>query len=240
MAKNFIYGLYNNMVKITKLEINTLNNDFYRFRSRIIQSRKQDNTYFVSKMSAFEKKYKKAGLEINFAREIFSFAEILREKGIKDLPGIIYSSLAKMPFLNIQLKEQYALKGLEYAQEQGDSIHTLARLVDLEKIYKYKGNTHNYVAVLFQQEKILDSICKNFKDAKSNYRTYSRQNSSIDKYEIELAKTRVDIAKVIIKSNPRLAKILLERACKVFKHTNRQKEVDFVNSMLAEIHNINL
>ncbi len=226
------------MAKINKIELNALNSDFCRFRSRITQSRKQDSAYFVSQISHFEKRYKRAGLQNNFAREIFALAGVLRGIGIVDLPGIIYSNLMKMPFLNNQVKEKYALQGLEYAREQGDSIHILARLVDLEKIYKKNKDTHNYVNMLFQQEKILESICKDYRSAKENYKTYSRKSSSLQKYEMELAKTRVDIAKVIIKNNPKLSKILLERARKTFKKAEREKEVEFVDMMLSEIKTV--
>ena len=223
------------MIKITASELNSLNNDFRRFQTRIIQSKRQDNTYFVSQISHFGKQYKKAGLESNFASNIYEFAEKMRKIGIDDLPGIIFSHLIKLPFLKPQVRELYALKGLEYAQEQGDIIHILARLVDLEKLYKQNKDSHNYTKVLFQQEKALASICNDFKYAKRNYRTYSREHNQLKHYEIELAKTRVDIAKVILKTNPKQAKIILEKARTIFEREGRQKEVDFVNLMLSEI-----
>ena len=223
------------MIKITNAELLTLNNDFRQFQDRIYKSKKQDTSYFVSKMRCFTKRYKKAGLERSFAGSIFEFAQRMRKLGIKDLPGIIFSSLMKMPFLKSNVKEFYALKGLEFAEEQGDTIHKLARLVDLEKLYKKSGNTHKYTRILFQQEKTLEKICNNFNRAVMNFKTYSKEHSQLKQYEIELAKTRVDIAKVILKSNPMQAKIILEKAGIIFEREGRQKEVDFVNLMLSEI-----
>ena len=136
------------MIKITNAELHNLNNDFRRFQTRIVESRKQDNTYFVSQLSQFQKKYKKAGLERSFAGHIFDFAEKMRKIGIEDFPGIIFSNLVKMPFLKPQVREFYAIKGLEYAQENGDAIHALARLVDLEKLYKQNKDTHKYTRIL--------------------------------------------------------------------------------------------
>ena len=52
---------------------------------------------------------------------------------------------------------------------------------------------------------------------------------------MELAKTRVDIAKVILKTNPKQAKIILEKARTQFEKEGRQKEVDFVDLMLSEL-----
>ena len=223
------------MIKITNAELRNLNNDFRRFQTRIVESRKQDNTYFVSQMNQFQKKYKKAGLEKSFAGNIFDFAEKMRKIGIDDFPGIIFSNLMKMPFLKPEIREFYAIKGLEYAQEKGDDIHALARLVDLEKLYKQNKDTHKYTRILFQQEKALIKICNDFKSAKRNYKTYSREHSPLKQYEMELAKTRVDIAKVILKTNPKQAKIILEKARTQFEKEGRQKEVDFVNLMLSEL-----
>ena len=102
-------------------------------------------------------------------------------------------------------------------------------------MYKQNKDTHKYTRVLFREEKILDNICSNYKSAKQNYKTYSRENSPLKKYEMELAKTRVDIAKVILKNNPEQAKIILKKARVIFEREGRQKEVDFVNLMLSEI-----
>lgn len=223
------------MIRITNAELHNLNNDFRKFRTKISESKRQDNTYFISQLNKYHKIYKKAGLEKSFADNIFNFAQYMRKIGIEDLPGIIFSTLMKMPFLKPELKELYALKGLEYAQEKGDVIHQLARLVDLEKMYKQNKNTHKYTRILFQQEKVLINICNNFKSAKRNFKTYARENNQLNHYEMELAKTRVDISKVILKSNPGQAKILLEKAGKIFERENRQKEVDFVNQLLNQI-----
>ena len=223
------------MIRITNAELHNLNIDFRKFQTRIAESKRQDNTYFISQLNKYQKVYKKAGLEKNFAENIFNFAENMRKIGIDDLPGIIFSTLMKMPFLKPEVKEHYALKGLEYAQEKGDVIHQLARLVDLEKMYKQNKNTHKYTRILFQQEKVLINICNNFKSAKRNFKTYTRENNQLSHYEMELAKTRVDIAKVILKSNPNLAKTLLEKSGKIFERENRQKEVDFINLLLEQI-----
>ena len=223
------------MIKISNAELNTLNADFYRFKTKIANNKKQDKTYFVSQMRQFEKRYKKAGLEKSFAGNIFDFAAMLQKLEVADLPGIIYSTLMKMPFIKPHLKEVYALKGLEYAESQGDLIHVLSRLVDLEKLYKQNKDTHKYARVLFRQEKVLVNICNDFKNAKKNYKTYAREYSPLKKYEMELAKTRVDIAKVVLEQNPKQAKIILEKARITFEKEERHKEVDFVDLMLSEI-----
>lgn len=223
------------MIRTNGAELAILNKQFEQFQTRIKHSKKQDCTYFISQLGKYEKKYKQQGLERSYAESIFSFAEALRRMGINDLPGIIYSNLMKMPFLNPQIKEFYAKKGLMYAQDQGDLLHILARLVDLEKIYKQTKQNHKQKMILFEEEKVLMNICSNFSNARDSYRTYSRPNSSRKKYELELAKTRVDIAKFILKTAPNQARTKLIKARRVFERESRVKEVGFVDLLLSEI-----
>ncbi len=223
------------MIKISKTELSTLNEKIYRFRNGIEKSKHQDLNYFVTQLSGFQRQYKKAGLERSFAQNIFTFAESLRKMGIPDCPGIIYSYLMKMPFLKSNVKEFYARKALDYAYEKGDSIHILARLVDLEKLYLQTGQKHRRKNVLIAQEQELVRMCSNFREAKQNFRTFSRVNNKKQRYEMELAKTRVDIAKIIMKEEPQKAGRILMKARKTFVRTKRQKEVEFVDMMLSQL-----
>ena len=235
ITKKFFTHFRKFMIKIPNSEIYALNKNFNRFKKQIITSRKQDNAYFISQLIKYKKEYEKAGIEEYFASKIFEFAQQMRKIGIDDFAGMIYSTLMKMPFINPMTKETYAITGLNFAIEHKDSIHIHARLVDLKNLYKHTNHRHKYIRVLFQEEKELTKICDDYKMAKINYRTLVREQSPLKKYEIELAKTRVDVAKVILKTNPQKAKIMLEKASKTFEKESRDKEVKFINIMLSEI-----
>lgn len=223
------------MAKVDPIALNTLNKNFRIFQKRMIEQKSPKPEYVISQLNQYEKKYRKMGLEKNFAGGLFSFAEKLDRRGNCDLPGIIYSCLIKMPFLSAPVKEQYALRGLDFAREQGDLIHQLARIIDLKIIYKQLKQDHNYKAILFEEEKVLRTICGNFRSAKENFKTYSRNHSPKSKYELELAKTRVDIAKIVMKNNPNKALAILTKARAAFEKLERPKEVEFVNTMLKQI-----
>lgn len=223
------------MTKITKAELYTLNNEFQRFRNGFNQARKHDKDYFIVQVKKFEKKYKKAGLEKNFAEILFSFAEQMRKNGIPDFPGMIYSTLIKMPFLTYERKEVFIINAIDFAREQNDPMHTLARIVDLKILYKQQEQSHKYTQTLFEEEKVLIQICNNFKRAQKNFRTHVFQNSPLKKYQLQLAKVRVDIAKVLIKKEPHRAKAILLKARPVFQNQEHTKEVDFVDTLLSEL-----
>lgn len=223
------------MTRIINTQPANLDKDFYRFQARIIQSRRQNNTYFVSQLSRYQKLYRRAGLENQFAENIYKFAENMANLGIENFPGIIYSALVKMPFLTYKEKEKYALKGLSYAEQQGDYIHINARLVDLGQLYHQMNYHSKYVNVVFRKAKVLEKICDDFKEAEESYKTYNKKHSDLRKYELELAKARIDIAKVVKNTNPIQAKEELKKARVIFERENMQKEIDFVDFLLSEV-----
>ena len=223
------------MLHVNKAEINTLNKEFKAFQTGVLNSKKHNVGDFVCCLSQFEKRYKKNRQAESYAKNLFSFAELLSKNGVKDYVGIIYSALMKMPFIQPQAKELYATRALEYARSQGDSIHTLARIVDLKILYKQTKQNHKYVQTLFEEEKELIKICSDFKGAKQNYKTHVRGHSPLKQYELQLAKTRVDIAKVLLKTAPNRAEALLTKARKTFESQNREKEVKFVDLLLSEL-----
>ena len=223
------------MTSINKVTITNLNNEFQQFRTSILQSKTQNGTYLISQLSQYEKKYAKLGCSTNFAQMLYSFAQILKKQGLTDLAGIILSNLIKLPFIKPQVKEMYINSTLEIYRESGDSLHALARLVDLKILYKQTKQNHKYMQTLFDEEAELRKICANFKTAKQNFRTYSRINSLQSTYELELAKVRVDISKMLLNKNPKKAEALLNKARATFIKAGREKEVIFVNTLLSEI-----
>ena len=138
------------MIHVDKSAVINLNKEFKAFQTGILNSKKHNVGNFVSCLSQFEKRYKKNRQAESYAKNLFSFAELLSKNGVKDYVGIIYSALMKMPFIQPQAKELYASKALEYARHQGDSIHALARIVDLKILYKQTKQNHKYVQTLFQ------------------------------------------------------------------------------------------
>jgi len=223
------------MPSIDRINFNILNRNFQAFQQSMLSNKAPKPVYIISQLSKYEKEYKRLGLERGYAGSLFTFANLMEKTGHSDIPGIIYSNLIKMPFLTPNIKEHYILKALDYSRKNGDAIHEHARLVDLKILYKQTKQSHKYKDVLMAEEDVLTYICSNFKEAKANFRTYSRGQSSIKKYKLELAKTKVDIAKFIMKTNPKRAKAMLYKAREIFVKYEKFNETEFVTMMLSQI-----
>ena len=112
------------MLHVNKADISILNKEFQSFQRGIINSKKRNLDDFICRLNQFEKRYKKSRQAENYARNLFSFAEVLSKSGAKDCVGIIYSALMKMPFIQPEVKELYARKALEHEKSRRFDTYT--------------------------------------------------------------------------------------------------------------------
>lgn len=100
-------------------------------------------------MKDFQRDYNKNGLFRDFLPRLEDFALRMEDARFLDIAGMVFSKLAKLPTTD-EMKEQFLRGGLRIAKKQGDPIHTLARIVDLKKLYEQTGNKHGKYKMLFQ------------------------------------------------------------------------------------------
>lgn len=223
------------MIKINQCDPISLNKNFSVFSNNTLKGTHKDTTYVVSQLKQYEKQYKKLGIFEVFCEKASAFAAKLGENGQYDFAGIIYSNLVKIPTLQPKQKEIYAKKALTIAITQGDSLHIIARLVDLKRIYKANGNKSQFLNTSFAEEKQLIQVLQNFENIQDNFKTVKRMANSPDTYRLQLANTRVDIGKGLLKNNPETAKRKLLQARKTFEKLGREKEVQFTDNLLSQI-----
>jgi hypothetical protein len=170
-----------------------------------------------------------------FSESAARLADGLHHRGLDDFAGIIYSNLVKLPNISPKQREVFAQRALEVAQTQGDSLHTLARIVDLKKVYQTNGRKRQVIDTLFLEEKQLMAIIKDFEGSKRSYKTYSRGANLLEVYELRLAMARVDIAKGLMNSNPLAAERKLQYAIPTFERFGRDREVQFAKTLLGQL-----
>lgn len=223
------------MMKIHQLTPEILNSRFNRFSKMTINGQHRDATYIISQMKQYEKQYKKVGMLDVFCEQTARLADALHHRGLNDFAGILYSNLVKLPNIPPRQREVFAQRALEVAQIQGDLLHTLARIVDLKKVYQNNGRKRQVIDALFLEEKQLMAIIKDFEKTKKSYKTYNRGVSPLETYRLRLAMARVDIAKGLMNSNPTTAENKIKLAIPTFKQFGREKELEFANVLLSQL-----
>lgn len=224
------------MMKIINSSPEVLNSKFNQFSRMMIRGQHRDSTYVISQMKQYEKQYKKIGMLDVFCDQTSKLADALHHRGLEDFAGILYSNLVKLPNISPKQKEVFAQRALEVAQNQGDLLHTLARIVDLKKVYQNNGRRRQVIDTLFLEEKQLVAIIKDFEKTKKSYRTYNRGVSPLETYQLRLAMARVDIAKGLLNSNPEAAERKILLAMPTFEEFGKEKELNFAQNILNQVY----
>lgn len=223
------------MINIKNTDLITLNNKFSHFARESLNNKKPDAQYVSSQLKRYENQYKKINALESFMENTSKLLVGLENRGLTDIAGIIYSGLVKIPTLSYEIKEDIILKGLKNAKNNGDSVHVLARIVDLKYLYKNCKAKKKFIKTLFEEEKILKSIVGEYEKNKSDYRTVARSMSPIEKYNFKLATSKVDLGKALLRTNPEMAYAKLEEAQRIFLKQKKNKEADFVSDLIQQI-----
>ena len=141
------------MIKIINASPEVLNGKFNQFSRMMIRGQHRDTTYVVSQLKQYEKQYKKLNLLDVFSENIAGLADALHHRGLDDFAGILYSHLVKLSNISPKQREVFAQRALEVAQNQGDLLHTLARIVDLKKVYQTNGRRRQVIDTLFLEKR---------------------------------------------------------------------------------------
>lgn len=174
-------------------------------------------------------------------RDTFCFeAEVLAEKMIEDknpdFAGIILSSLCKLTQYIPELLEIFATRGYYVAKSNSDTVHMMARLNDLRKIYyRVPDKLSQYLKVLYKQEKCLKELTRNYDKAVNSYQTVSRHAAQKRDYELMLAHVQTEIGKITKRKHPVEAKERLLSARETFETSGYEQNVQYIKMLLDEI-----
>lgn len=211
--------------------ISTLDRSFSQFAQNTMARRRPDRNYVISQLQHYQTQYNKNGFFRDFLVRLEDFALGMEDANLLDIAGMVFSKLAKFPTTD-EMKEQFLRGGLRIARKQRDPFHTLARIVDLKKLYENGDKPYQRFKMLFPEEKVLTEIIENFEKAQGRYRTVAKGVSPLNKYRLQLARTKVDIAK---KLKPNEAYDRLIEAKIIFAELGCLKELKFVERMLSRI-----
>ena len=222
------------MLKINQSNVKVLNSKFNKFTQQTVSNNRPNIQYMCSQLQRYEKQYKKFNAIELYCVKALDFAQKLEVVGLTDFAGVIYSGLIKIPNISKEAKETMILSGLKNAQRNNDSIHFLARLVDLKYLYKNE-NKKKYINILLEEEKCLTSIVNNYQQKASNFRTVGKDVNLQEKYKFRLAVSKVDLGKAFLRSNSDTALTKLQEAETIFIALGKAKEANFANQLISQI-----
>lgn len=223
------------MVKIPQVLVKNLP-DFKVFSKQVLYQKDMTPKLFSAELRSIKKDYMLANERKLFCQRADILAEQLESGQKQNFAGIIYSLLAKITERFPRELEYYAYKGYKAAQRNGDAIHMLARLNDIRRlVYCQPSRLHDYVNVLFEQERCLKTITSSYENVIKNFQTISRKPAPKKDYETMLAYIQTELSKLIWKREPKLALQKLKSAQDIFRHVGDKGNNEYITLLMCRI-----
>jgi hypothetical protein len=163
-------------------------------------------------------------------------AQMLVGMGQHSLAGIIYSFLIKLNKSNPKDLEEILFNALAIAKRQHDPVHIMARANNLRLFYaKTKPESPEYLKFLYEEKRALVDICKKYEGSNKRFKTITTEMKSIASYEKMLASIKIEIARNILKKNPKLAKEELLSAQSLLLKYGKGKGSQEIEELLKNI-----
>ena len=194
---------------------------------------------FYKHYTAIQKRWLNVVEKDLFCSQGQDLATELITAGHNDFAGIVLSSLCKISSDIPECLEGIAKKGYELAKANGDSVHMMARLNDLRRIYMNKPERlYDYIQVLYKQEKSLKVITRDYDKSVDSYKSILRELAPRQEYEQMLAYVRTEIGKLTCRKHPNdaMRKLLLARS--TFEKYDNMKSVEYIDMLLSKIEQV--
>lgn len=193
---------------------------------------------FADEFSKIRRNYLSSSQRDTFCSEADILATKMIEENNTDFAGIILSSLCKLTQYLPEQLEHFALKGLQVAKSNKDTVHIMARLNDLRKIYyRRPDKLYEYIQVLYQQEKCLKELTRNYDQAIGSFHSLSRIAAQKRDYDLMLAHVQTEIGKLTKRKHPQDAQAKLISARQTFETRGYKQNVEYIDMLLNEINN---
>ena len=119
-------------------------------------------------------------------------------------------------------------------------FHTIARLECLHKEYKKNGNTEKLRKVLVREESELKEVITNFDELIKTYKSINEKEKDVENYKDLLATTQIDLANVLLKSDPKKAIKKLKSAIEILNTISNDRNRTTFAKMLLKFAKKNL
>ncbi len=173
----------------------------------------------------------------DFCDRTTQLSEQLKSNGKQTLSDLLINELGKL-CLSFRLNdnaEKFLNMSIENFRAKKDGLHELARLTDLEYMYKFTRNRRGIFDILNRKKECCKRIINNYEENVENFQSLHIKPASKSNVQIQLAFAYSDIAKMIERKKPDNAIILYEKAKKIYEDLGRKKEIAYLEEKLRRM-----
>lgn len=179
----------------------------------------------------------------HLSEQTIKLSEQLQGGGNSRLGDLLINELGKL-FVKTNNPDKAAeiLKiALENCRRKNDELHELARLIDLEKIYKSTNDRKSLFYVLSRKKDCCKRIVEHYEESVKNYDSIVKIPTSKQKVSVQLAFTYSDLAGMLERRKPHDALKMYKKAREIYERLNLSREAAFLTKkidMLGKKYNL--
>lgn len=173
----------------------------------------------------------------NFCQRTAAFVPELIKRGSNELANIFLVEISKlyMSMRNYQAAEGIIKKSLDMSREMGDNFHVLARLNDLQTIYKEIRNRREYFNVLRDKKACLKEMINNYDENLTKYRSITRPATRLSSLKFQLAYVFSDISDLLKYNNLNNSIRSCQKALEIFEELGSHQQIKYFRVKLQRL-----
>ena len=172
-----------------------------------------------------------------FCDSTIKLSNQLNESGKTELSTLILNELSKM-CVNFKLHdraEELLFIAIDNSKRNCDGLHELARIIDLERIYKFTGNRKGMFQIRDMKKECCKKIISNYDENLKNFRTIHKKATTLPEVQVQLAFTYSDLASMLERRKPVNSIKLYTKAKVIYEQLGRNKEVAYLEEKIRRI-----
>lgn len=173
----------------------------------------------------------------NFCDKTIKLSEQLKREGNTRLSDLLINELSKMcmSFNKPKMAKELLNLAIENSRKKNDGLHELARLIDLEKLYKETNDKKALMNILGQKKDCCKRIIKNYEENAANYDSILKTPTPKEGVQVQLAFAYSDLAGMIEKRKPQDAIKMYEKSKEIYRGLNRTKEIEYLERKISKM-----
>ena len=172
----------------------------------------------------------------DFCEKTLNLSKQLNKNGQSGLSDLFINELSKICVnLNFPKAEEFLKIALENSRKNKDGFHELARLTDLEYLYRNNNDRKALFSILRQKKACCKNVIENYDENLKNYASIHRAPTSKKSIKTQLAFTYSDIAEMLERKKPEDAINLYEKSKNIYIELGQQRESDYLKERIRRI-----
>jgi len=170
----------------------------------------------------------------SFCTNTLKLAQTLIDNGNEKLANVLINEIGKI-YLSMRKygdAERLIRYSLEYSRSVNDRLHVLARLNDLEEIFRAQKNRKRIFGVLRDKKECLKEIIADYDGSVKNFQTIFRPPTSLESVKTQLAYTYSGISDMLWYRSPENSLRAVQKSKQIYEELKKQEQLIYINNKI--------